>query len=275
MAGWTRTTNARHGSESDPSADSLRKVNQWSRKEKEAFYRFLIPSRIFADFDIPTDADGTGQVRFFCPRELGLLRIEVRRHPADQDCVFFLEAVDTPYQQVELSFCAINSLCGDRFDVDRDARGRENCLATLWRNIPEELRAMRAGLCPHQVRFGLGLFGDFFHRFEALVARLGVDTIVAEALSYHNAIHYERLGFDYITGKQFMVGIDQGFRADGIFTRRLDGSTPFRMAGAERTVRGRSWAIHDGILQAPWRDIRIYKTVGFDAGVNTFPGQEW
>lgn len=275
MAGSTKLTYARGGNRFGPSAGSLKEVNRLPRKEKEAFYRFLIPQKILADFGMTTAADEAGRVRFICPRELGLLRIEVRQHRNDQDCVFFLEAADTPYRQVELSFCAINSPHGERFNVDRDKEGRDNCLATLQRNIPEELRAMRAGLCPHQVRPGLGLFGDFFCRFENLVARLGVDTIVAEPLSYHNAIHYERLGFDYITGKQFMVHIDQGFRADGRFTRRLDGSSPFRMPDAERTVRGRSWAIHDGILQVPWKGVRIYKTVGFHAGVNTFPDQEW
>jgi hypothetical protein len=46
------------------------------------------------------------------------------------------------------------------------------------------------------------------------------------------------------------------------------------MPGLERTVRGRSWAIHDGILDEPWDGVRIYKTVGENAGVDTFPGRE-
>jgi len=40
----------------------------------------------------------------------------------------------------------------------------------------------------------------------------------------------------------------------------------------EKTVRGRSWAIHDGILDQPWDNIRIYKTIGEDAGVRTYTG---
>jgi hypothetical protein len=43
------------------------------------------------------------------------------------------------------------------------------------------------------------------------------------------------------------------------------------MRGMERTARGRSWAIHDGILDTPWDDILIYKKVGEHAGINTFP----
>jgi hypothetical protein len=43
------------------------------------------------------------------------------------------------------------------------------------------------------------------------------------------------------------------------------------MPGMDKTVWGRSWAIHDGILDKPWNDIIIYKMVGEHAGVDTFP----
>jgi hypothetical protein len=42
------------------------------------------------------------------------------------------------------------------------------------------------------------------------------------------------------------------------------------MPGMERTAHGRSWAIHDGIMNAPWENVSIYKLVGVDAGVSTF-----
>ena len=51
-------------------------------------------------------------------------------------------------------------------------------------------------------------------------------------------------------------------------------STPFRQPEQWRTVRGRAWAIHDGILaamDARWNDLRMVKQVGKHAGVNTFP----
>jgi len=43
----------------------------------------------------------------------------------------------------------------------------------------------------------------------------------------------------------------------------------------EQTVRGRSWAIHDGILGEPFTDIHMYKNIGKFSGVNTFPGWKW
>jgi hypothetical protein len=43
------------------------------------------------------------------------------------------------------------------------------------------------------------------------------------------------------------------------------------MPGMERTVRGRSWAIQDSILDDPWDDVQIYRMIGVEAGINTFP----
>ncbi len=133
---------------------------------------------------------------------------------------------------------------------------------------------MMAGLFPHQVRRGRRLFGAFFRRLEEFVAALGVDSIVAEPMSYNNAIKYEGQGFDYLTGKQLMLWIDREFRPGGELHRRLDGSTPFRRPGMEQTVHGRAWAIHDGILERPWDEIKIYKVPGVDAGIDTFPGRK-
>jgi acetoin utilization protein AcuC len=71
-----------------------------------------------------------------------------------------------------------------------------------------------------------------------------------------------------------MQEIDAGFRPGGKLFRRLDGSSPFRMQGMEKTVRGRSWAIHDGIMDEPWDNVMIYKMIGEDAGINTFPDRQ-
>jgi hypothetical protein len=43
-------------------------------------------------------------------------------------------------------------------------------------------------------------------------------------------------------------------------------------------VRGRAWAIHDGILDvldARWDGLRMIKQVGRHAGAETFPGAEY
>src|SRR6266852_1213331 len=62
----------------------------------------------------------------------------------------------------------------------------------------------------------------------------------------------------------------------GPLHRLLDDSTPFRRRGFDATVRGRSWAIHDGILDAAatsgWSGVKMYRVPGRPAAVSTFPG---
>lgn len=253
---------------------SLREISYLPSEERERLYAGILPSRLFTILDVSPRTlcgpDGLKRVRIIAPEGMGIVRIEVRRQPSDPDTVFFLEISDTHYGQMELSFCIIADPAAPRYDVDKDDAGRNNYFSTLGRNIPEELRAMAEGLFPNQTRRGLNLFGEFFPIFERFVDSLGMEMIVAEPLTYDNAIRYERYGFDYITGKRLMLEIDREFRPGGILFGRLDGSNPFRMPGAERTVRGRSWAIHDGIMDEAWDEVRIYKTVGEHAGIDTF-----
>jgi hypothetical protein len=158
--------------------------------------------------------------------------------------------------------------------VDVDENGRKNWFASRGRNLSEELRAMRYGLFPNQTRRGLRLFAEFFPLLERFTDALGMEIIVAEPLSYDNAIRYEKYGFDYLRGKRLMMEIDREFRPGGRYHARMNGSTPFRMPGRERSVRGRSWAIHDGVLDEPWDEVQIYKMIGVHAGIDTFPGRE-
>lgn len=247
---------------------SLYDINRLPPFEKEAIYRLLLPERLLALL-----GEG-GRVEVIAPRGLRFLRLVARRGPEDRDPVFFLELCDTHHGQMELSFCTIADPDAPRFDVDVDAQGRDNLFATMGRNLAEERRAMEAGLFPNQTRRGLRMFGEFLPLLERFTAALGMGLIAAEPLSYDNAIRYEKYGFDYVVGKRLMREIDAGFAPGGVLYRRLDGSTPFRRPGMEKSVLGRSWAIHDGILGEPWDEVRIYKTIGVHAGVDTFPGRE-
>lgn len=253
---------------------SLRAINELEVVEKERIYTTIIPPRLFEFLGISPvtlcGSDGLRRVSIIAPQGMGLARIEVRRHPDDPHTVFFLDIADTHYRQMDLSFCIISDPSSERYNVDVDRYGNDNCFTTLGRNIPEELRAMRAGLFPNQAIRGLRMFGEFFVLFERFVDSLAMDMIVAEPLTYDNAIRYEKYGFDYLNGRRLMEEIDREFAPHGSLTARLDDSTPFRMPGMEKSVHGRSWAIHDGIMDEPWEDVRIYKLVGVDAGVNTF-----
>lgn len=253
---------------------SLAAVNRLPEFEKRAIYSSLLPSRLLELLAIDrltlTGPDNASLVNIVAHEGFGFVRIEVKARPEDADLVFFAELADTQYHQMELAFCIICDPEGERYYVDVDEKGRINYFASHGRNIREEERSMAAGLFPNQTRRGLRLFAEFFPLVEWFADALGVDMIVAETLSYDNAIRYEHYGFDYLTGKKMMLEIDRGFAPGGLLLRRLDGSTPFRMPGAELTLHGRSWAIHDGIMDEPWDGVMIYKMIGMNAGVSTF-----
>ncbi len=265
---------------------SLLDINALHTAEKERIYGGLIPARLLALLGI---LSGSGRYRelvtIVAPEGMNFARIEVRSHPGERRTVFFLDMAGTHFNQMELSFCIINDPAAPRFDVDLDENGNDNCFTTLGRNIPEEIRAMEAGLLPNQTSRGLRMFGEFFRLFERFVDSLGIEMILGEPLTYDNAVRYERYGFDYLRGRLLMQEIDRQFQGGGLLCSRLDGSTPFRRPGMEKTVHGRSWAIHDGILTGPWdglpeesplhlpwEEVRIYRLIGRPAAVCTFTG---
>ena len=69
-----------------------------------------------------------------------------------------------------------------------------------------------------------------------------------------------------------MESIHDGFVTDGPLAAGLDSSSPFRSPEAARTVRGRSWALHDGVSPGVWGGVKMYRAAGRPAGINTFPG---
>jgi hypothetical protein len=134
---------------------------------------------------------------------------------------------------------------------------------------------MRAGLAPGQVRRGLRLARDLVPILERFIEALHHDAFYIQPLAYHNAVLFERLGFAYAMGLGRMEWIHAEFSPGGLLHNRLDDSTPFRQPGAQNSVRGRSWAIHDGIMGLPYGDIKMYRRVHIHAGASTFPRAAW
>lgn len=258
---------------------SLRQVNELPEPIKEGIYRSLLPTELLIQYGIDPetlcDAQGNRLVTFRCPAGTGIVEIDVRPAVNFPDPLLYLELSDTRINQIEVLLFIVNDPNSERFQTDQDWRGQRTKFGTVQRNIPEEVRAMQAGLAPGQVRRGLGLSRVLVPLFEDFVRRMGHDYYLLEPLAYHNAILFERLGCNYVQGLRKMQWIHQEFQPGGSLYKALDGSTPFRHADAWRTVRGRSWAIHDGILGEPWHGIRMYKQVGQHAGVNTFPDGPW
>jgi len=253
---------------------AIRQINQLPPEEREAIYRRLVPPRLIEllSLDLTTGRDPRGNrlITYICPPDQGFVRIEVRNHLRDQDCIFLLKLTQPAEEFLEIAFIIANDPQAERFDVDRDPAGNPVGILSGVRNPAEELRAMRAGLAPGQVRRGLRLFRQVLPLVESFAGELGKEQISVEALRYHHAFLYERYGLGYLTGRDRLEEIQRGFQPGGALHRRLDGSTPFRMPEAAETVRGRSWAIHDGILGAPWQVPRLYKIVGQAMAMPTF-----
>jgi hypothetical protein len=72
-----------------------------------------------------------------------------------------------------------------------------------------------------------------------------------------------------------MEEIERGFSPGGTLLPLLDASSPFRQPDFATSIRGRSWAIHDGILGQPHVQTTMYKVLGQHAGVVTCPTAEW
>ncbi len=257
---------------------SIRQINNLPPPQKEAIYRMLIPPEALLQFGIPFSLmDSQGRPLWTCICEPGTSSVTIAlRHQWDApDPVLYLELAETIHNQLEVLFFSITDPTSERFNVDRMPDGRPTNFGTDGRNIPEEIRAMEAGLAPGQVRRGGRLTRRLIPRFEEFVARLGYDRFQAQPLFYHAAILFERCGFAYTMGQGKMEWIHQEFGRGGLLYNRLDGSTPFRRKGMEATVRGRSWAIYDGILGEPFTGVRMYKRVGVYAGISTFPEAIW
>src|SRR5439155_15058701 len=107
---------------------------------------------------------------------------------------------------------------------------------------------------------------------EGFCQLIGCELFLIEPLFYHSAILYERRGCGYLMGREVMELVHAGFAEGGALRAALDGSSPFREPGAQGTVRGRSWALHDGVAGSAWNGVKMYKANGRHAGVDTFPG---
>lgn len=257
---------------------ALRTINDLPEADKLAIYRRLIPDFLLERYGIDPvtlTADGKRVVQIRAPQGTRALEISIRRRAGDTDPMLYLNMADTFNQQLLVLLVVVNDPEAPRYPIDRDEDGHSTHLGTAGRNLHAEEAAFAAGLAPGQVRPGLRVFRQLVPLFESFVAAMGHDLFFIEPLAYHNALVFERYGFSYVRGQAEMISIDQQFRPGGDLHRKLNGSTIFRQADAWQTVRGRAWAIHDGILGHPFTGFQMYKRIGHHAGVSTFPDLHW
>ncbi len=191
------------------------------------------------------------------------------------DPLVYFHLTDTVSRQIHILLAVINDPDSPRFDVDRLPDGTKTHFGIFKRNLEAEVAACQAGLAPGQIRKGLRLLRQAMQAFEAFIMHLGHEIYFVEPLQYHNAVVFERYGFAYQQGRRWMESLNTRFSLGGDLLPKLDGSVPFRVAEAAESIRGRSWAIHDGVLGEPYTGVTMYKRVGKDAGVITFPNGVW
>ncbi|MDF1554705.1 MAG: hypothetical protein P1P84_16665 [Deferrisomatales bacterium] len=241
--------------------------------------RFLVPPELLDRYGLGPPGgwrqDGGGVFRWFPLPDDGILRIEVWPEPAGEDPTLALGLAETSNGQLEAGWIVLNDLAGPRYHLDRDPYGTALAIGGPCRNQGEELRALTAGLAPNQVRPGLRLFGPLIQRVECLARGLGKHRLYVVPLAYHNAIKFEHYGFRYTDDAEGLHWIDRQFRPGGFLRRRMDGSRPFRQPWMADTIRGRSWAIRDGVLGRHWAAPRMAKDLPCQAPENTFPGGHW
>ena len=265
----------------------IQRISRLSQSEKEGLYRILIPPSLYHRFGIDPlslcNANGKKVVRFFCPEEDRTCLVEIM--PAgSEDPLYSLQLSDTiDFSQIELDFVIVNDPGSGKFNTHIDTEGRDTLFGWAARNLHEEEKAMAAGLFPGQIRKGLSLTREVIYVLDFFCRMLDIKSIELEALFYHNAVTYERFGFGYRTGYKNMVRIHELFQPGGKLYRRLDGSTPFRNRELAHTVRGRSWAIHDEILQGiddellrdGWESPVMYRMVEKPRAMITFPDPKY
>lgn len=263
--------------EREPSSPlTIHQINQLPIHVKNRVYRALLPPILLAGYEIdPISWKGSrGDQQVLLKAEAETNTVSVRVFSTEQVEFIVLEFGDNAYNGIDLNLLVLNDPASPTYRTDYDDQGNPTLFGKARRNLKEDERAMHAGLAPGQVRKSLGASKIILTHFEGFLNSLGHRAFFLEPLTYASAWIFERRGFAYVYGHKLMDDIHKEFQPGGRLSQALDCSSPFRQPEQRNTVRGRAWAIQDGILEAidaKWDKLRMVKRVGHHAGVDTFP----
>ncbi|MCP4627126.1 MAG: hypothetical protein GY850_26995 [bacterium] len=256
---------------------TLKQLNELPEGAKKRIYRALIPPNLPRKFDIdPISWRGRSDYQLTLKAEplTGEINISIGKMSGLPEEFFCLQLLDNAFNGIDLNFLLISDPWSSRFDTDRHADGSPTLFGKARRNLVAEEQAKQAGLAPGQVRKGLAFSSIVLQQVEAFLATCGHNAYYLEPMTYAAAWVFERHGLAYVRGHKLMDDIHKEFQCGGRLCQALDGRTPFRQPDQWSTVRGRAWAIHDGVLDAidaKWDKLRMVKQVGRHAGVESFP----
>ncbi len=263
----------------DPSLPfTIRQLNNLPENVKRRVYRALIPPSLLTRFGIDPIQwiDSSKEPLVFLHADIGTdkVLITARRSSDPQDEFLSLELADNALNGIDLNLIVLSDPAAPRYATDCTEDGQPTMFGTLKRNLKAEEAAKAAGLAPGQVRLGLRGSRQVFDQLDAFLSALGHRAYFLEPLTYASAWIFERRGLAYVRGHKLMDDIQREFQPGGVLHAHLDDSSPFRQPDQAATVRGRAWAIHDGILDAigaRWDKIRMVMQIGRHSGVDTFP----
>jgi len=247
-------------------------INKLSEVEKRAIYSRIIPKALISRFNLLADfhdEDRNDLLSIICPPTSPTMEMILKHKWDFPDPILYGHLTDTINGQIHVLLYILNDPDSPRFNVDKMPNGRGTEFGTRTRNIEAEIASMQAGLAPGQIRLGLRMLSDAIPTFEEFVSSLDQDIYFVEPLYYHNAVIFEHYGFSYQIGLKLMKRIQSGFSPSGDLIEKLDGSNPFRMPEFARSIRLRSWAIHDGILGEQFSNVTMYKYVEKSGNTNT------
>ena len=257
---------------------TIRQLNNLPENVKQRMYRGLIPPALLTRFAIDpihwTDINKEQRVFLKAEGNSEKVLITAQSSSDASDEFFALELADNSLNGIELNLIVLNDPTTPRYSIDQTEDGSQTMFGTLKRNLKAEEQALSAGLAPGQVRAGLGRSRLVFEQVEAFLSMLGHRAYFLEPLTYASAWVFERRGFAYVRGHKLMDDIHREFQPGGRLDRCLDDGSTFRKRNQADSVRGRAWAIHDGILETidlRWDNLRMVKQIGRHAGVETFP----
>lgn len=257
----------------------LREVANWDMRWQRMLFQILVPPTLLVEYHIDpiklTDAEGRPVIFTRVGTDRSSFRLELFHSGDSVEPMAEIELSDTAFNQIEVLWVSLQDPTAPRFDIDVLPSGETTSRGTASRNLSAEAAAKAAGLTPGQVRRGLHSLRWLAERLETLMLCLNQRDYIVQPLYYHTAVLFEQYGFAYIQGQGRMEFIHQGFASGGELRARLDGATPFRQPEQAGSIRGRSWAIHDGILDCSWDRVRMVKRIGVNAGVNTCPNIPW
>lgn len=265
----------------------IKLINLLNKHQKEGLYRNLIPPCLYHRYGInPLDFyndNGIREVRFFCPAGDSSCLVEIKLANIE-DPIYSIQISDSiDPTMIEWEFLIVNDPSSKKFNTDVDQDGKDTLFGWASRNLTEEKKALEAGYFPGQTRKGMALTREASNVLNSFCSIFNLKSIRLEALFYHNAITYEKLGYGYFDRYHQMKRIHELFQPGGELYEKLDNSNPFRKPEFARSVRGRSWAIHDGILddlsddilEEGWVSPVMYRMVEKPRAMITFPESKY